>query len=400
MINKTSTMLLIMSLIIGCNNNNKSDFQAPNATETKELSKDLLKIRDMLTKDIVIAHRGSTYWTPEETEPAFRWARNIGADYLELDLQMTKDSILVAMHDNSITRTSNVNEVFPDVKKPTTNDFTLKELRSLDFGSWFNKKHPKRAQEGFVGAKIMTFKDVIMIAEGYHIKKLENGEPVKEVLNGEWTGKYCYEKDPADSKNRPGIYAETKKLHLEKLLAKELKEYGWLITDKPKEIKTYEGKVAYANTDARFILQTFYRRSIVELNKHLPGVPKCLLIWEPEMREELNSENTDSINAVIRKNYIETINYCVDNNVVIMGSSISGKPNNYGELSAPWMVELVRNSGMIMHPYTFDGPKDFETYGKKVDGVFTNRADLALILFGRLKENNSEQILEELNYAN
>ncbi|MCK5907009.1 MAG: hypothetical protein KAG37_05425 [Flavobacteriales bacterium] len=413
MLRKIGILIAFISIMYSCDAN-KSDFQAPNATETKELSVTSLAVRDMLSKEVVIAHRGTIYWAPEETEPAFRWARNIGTDYLELDLQMTKDSILVAMHDNTLLRTSNVREVFPDVEKPTTNDFTLIQLRQLDFGSKFNKRHPKRARESYVGTKILTFQDVIMIAEGYHIKKLENGMPVKEAVDGEWTGKYQYELDPIDNKNRPGVYAETKKLHLEKLLAKELKEYGWLITDNPKKIETYKGKVSYANTDARFVLQTFYRKSVVQLNKYLPGIPKCLLIWEPIMRNKLMpaySNNLDpaaldtvetysraQIDTVIKKNYIETINFCVDNNVEIMGSSIAGKPNNYGELSAPWMVELVRNSGMIMHPYTFDGPKDFATYGHEVDGVFTNRADLALLFYGRLKDNNTERLLKELGY--
>ena len=397
MIKEIGALILLIGTMYSCDSS-KSDFRKPNATETKELSEVSLAIRDLLSKDVIIAHRGTIYWAPEETEPAFRWARNIGADYLELDLQMTKDSILVAMHDNTLLRTSNVKDIYPDVEKPTTNDFTLKQLRKLDFGSKFNRTHPKRARDSYIGAKILTFQDVIMIAEGYHIKELENGDPVKEAIDGEWTGKYQYEMDPSDNKNRPGVYAETKKLHLEKLLLKELKEYGWLITDNPKHIETYKGKVSYANTNARFILQTFYRRSIIELNKYLPGVPKCLLIWEPEMREKIKSDDRSKIDSILKKNYIETINYCVDNDVEIMGSSIKGKPNNYGELSAPWMVELVRNSGMIIHPYTFDGPKDFNTYGHEVDGVFTNRADLALIFLGRLDKNISEDVLKELGY--
>jgi glycerophosphoryl diester phosphodiesterase len=397
MLKNVSLLLVVGSMLCSCNES-KSDFQKPNATETKELSEESIAVRDLLSKDIIIAHRGTIYWAPEETEPAFRWARNIGADYLELDLQMTKDSILVAIHDNTILRTSNVKDVYPDVDEPTTNDFTLKELRRLDFGSWFNKKNPKRARESYVGTKILTFEDVIMIAQGYHIKKYENGEPIKEIVDNEWTGKYLYELDPVDNKNRPGVYAETKKLHLEKLLLKELKKYGWLITDNPKEIETYKGKVGYADTDARFVLQSFYRRSITELNKYLPGIPKCLLIWEPNMRENLVFKKRAKVDSVIKKNYIETINYCVDNNVEIMGSSITGKPKNYGELSAPWMVELIHKSGMIIHPYTFDGPRDFKVYGHEVDGVFTNRSDLALIFYGRAKDNKSEQVLEELGY--
>ncbi len=381
-------ILIISSVILSCNHSKKTmntEFQKSNTLILKELSAESIKTRNYIPENIIIAHRGSTYWAPEETEPAYRWARNIGADYLELDLQMTKDSILVALHDDTLLRTSNIKDVFPNMVNPTSKNLTLKELRTLDFGSWFNKENPERARKSFVESQILTFKDVLMIAEGYRIKR-EKGKPVKEVIKGEWTGKYLYEIDPVDNKNRPGIYAETKKLNLEKLLLKELKEHGWLITNNPKTIETYPNKVSIANTNARFILQSFYRESIEQLNIYLPGIPKCLLIWKPDMNEDINNS------------YVETINYCIDNNVEIMGPSIAGAPNNYGELTAPWMVKLIHQSGMIIHPYTFDTNTDFNTYGASVDGVFTNRADLALIYFKRLKSNISESILTELGY--
>ncbi len=352
-----------------------------------KLSSEAMQVRDYINKDIVIAHRGSTYWTPEETEPAFRWARNIGADYLELDLQMTKDSILVAMHDDDLLRTTNVKDIFPKFKTPTVNDFTLKELRSLDCGTWFNKKNPDRARKAFEGAKILTLKDVMMIAEGYRIKRINN-KPVKEIINHKWTGKYVYEKDPKDNKNRPGIYAETKSGHgqIEKFLAKKLKELKWLITDHPKNIKTYQNKVSIANTNARFILQSFSKESIEKLDAYLPSIPKCMLLWKPDMKGDL------------KNNLTEFIEFCIKNNAEIMGSSIAGAPNNYEELTAPWMVNLIHKSGMIIHPYTFDTNNDLHKYAPHVEGVFTNRADLALIYYKRLKENNSEEVLDDLGY--
>lgn len=60
---------------------------------------DSIKALTDLPRNIVIAHRGTTCWAPEETEVAMRWARNVGADCLELDLQRTKDRYLVALHD-------------------------------------------------------------------------------------------------------------------------------------------------------------------------------------------------------------------------------------------------------------------------------------------------------------
>ena len=57
--------------------------------ELGELSADAKIVRDYVKPDAIIAHRGSTFWAPEETEAAYRYARNMGADYLELDLQRT-----------------------------------------------------------------------------------------------------------------------------------------------------------------------------------------------------------------------------------------------------------------------------------------------------------------------
>jgi len=382
--------LLILVFTFSCNSSKKTEEPKSEnhiKTKTAQLSAESIEIRNFINKDIVIAHRGSTYWTPEETEPAYRWARNIGADYLELDLQMTKDSVLVAMHDDDMLRTSNVKEVFPKMEKPTINDFTLKELRSLDFGTWFNKSNTDRARNLFKDAKILTLKDVMMIAEGFRIKRIQN-KPVKEMVQAEWTGKYIFEKDPNDNKNRPGIYAETKSGlgYVEKLLAKELKESGWLITHKPKKIKTYKNKVGIANTNARFILQSFSKKSIEKLENYLPNIPKCMLLWKPDMDGDIKTSLT------------AYIDFCIKQNTQIMGTSIAGSPNNYDELTAPWMVDLIHKSGMIIHPYTFDTNKDLNKYASSVDGVFTNRADLALIYFNRLKDNNSEEVLSELGY--
>jgi hypothetical protein len=53
---------------------------------------------------------------------------------------------------------------------------------------------------------------------------------------------------------------------------------------------------------------------------------------------------------------------------------------------------------MIIHPYTFNTTQEFEKYAPSVEGVFTNRADLALIYYKRLKNNISEEVLKELGY--
>src|SRR5262245_53131535 len=98
-----------------------------------------------------IAHRGASAYAPEHTMAAYRLALEQGADYVEQDLDITKDGVLVCSHDPSLERTTNVEEVFPTrftevkqgegtVKRWYIEDFTLAEIKQLDAGSWFDPK--------------------------------------------------------------------------------------------------------------------------------------------------------------------------------------------------------------------------------------------------------------------
>ncbi|MGI8858685.1 MAG: glycerophosphodiester phosphodiesterase family protein, partial [Rubrobacteraceae bacterium] len=53
-----------------------------------------------------IGHRGASGYAPEHTIPAYDLALQMGADYIEQDLQLTKDGVLVAMHDDTLDRTA------------------------------------------------------------------------------------------------------------------------------------------------------------------------------------------------------------------------------------------------------------------------------------------------------
>ncbi|KPL11846.1 hypothetical protein AMJ85_02780 [candidate division BRC1 bacterium SM23_51] len=89
-----------------------------------------------------VAHRGARSLAPENTLAAARKAFEVGADAWEVDVQPTRDGYLVLMHDDTLERTTNVEEVFPDRKPWYVSDFTLEELRQLDAGSWFNDEDP------------------------------------------------------------------------------------------------------------------------------------------------------------------------------------------------------------------------------------------------------------------
>lgn len=92
-------------------------------TDVQQISPEMAKVRDYVPLYACVAHRGSTYWAPEETEAAWRWARNMGADYLESDLQVTKDGVVLANHDENLKRTTNIASVFSDDVPTKRKDF-------------------------------------------------------------------------------------------------------------------------------------------------------------------------------------------------------------------------------------------------------------------------------------
>jgi glycerophosphoryl diester phosphodiesterase len=89
-----------------------------------------------------VAHRGARSLAPENTMAAARKALEAGADMWELDVTMSSDGELVVVHDNTLERTSNVKELFPSRRPWRVQDFTLAEIKRMDFGSWFNRSDP------------------------------------------------------------------------------------------------------------------------------------------------------------------------------------------------------------------------------------------------------------------
>ncbi|KRF23856.1 glycerophosphodiester phosphodiesterase family protein [Phycicoccus sp. Soil803] len=88
-----------------------------------------------------IAHRGSGAMAPENTLASVLLALQQGADYIENDIMRTSDGALVIMHDLTLARTTNVEQVFPDRAPWNTKDFTLAEIKQLDAGSWFSASY-------------------------------------------------------------------------------------------------------------------------------------------------------------------------------------------------------------------------------------------------------------------
>jgi len=94
----------------------------------------------------VIAHRGASGYAPEHTLVAYKMAMDMGADYIEFDLQQTKDGVLICLHDETLDRTTNAKEIFAKRESYYVSEFTIDEIKKLDAGTWFNKIYPDKAK--------------------------------------------------------------------------------------------------------------------------------------------------------------------------------------------------------------------------------------------------------------
>lgn len=89
-----------------------------------------------------IAHRGARSLAPENTLAAARKALEIGAEMWELDVSVTADGELYLMHDDTLTRTTNIERVFPERTSWGCSDLSLPEIRQLEAGSFFVRDDP------------------------------------------------------------------------------------------------------------------------------------------------------------------------------------------------------------------------------------------------------------------
>jgi glycerophosphoryl diester phosphodiesterase len=286
----------------------------------------------------VVAHRGASYYAPEATAAAYRLAGALGADFLELDLQRTKDGKLIALHDDTLKRTTNVEHVFPTRVDQPVSSFTLAELRRLNAGEWFNKNFPDRGRASFADLKILTLEEIVEIAR--------------------------------ESPHKPGLYIETKVPEkfpgIEKDLAAELKRLGWYGAGTP---------------DQPLLLQTFQPESLAMLRTHFPRAPLVWLMWfEPKDISKLERGDVEK--------YLQP---AIDLGAVGVGV-------NRESLANPTVVDVIRASGMYLHPYTVDDAEEFGKLEKLgADGFFTNRPDRLLGHYGRACPSPSET-LRKLGY--
>lgn len=97
---------------------------------------------DLPPKPALIAHRGASMLAPENTLASAQLAADLQAFGFETDLRITLDGELILMHDETLERTTNIAEVFPERTQDLVSSFTLSELDALNAGLWFIQKDP------------------------------------------------------------------------------------------------------------------------------------------------------------------------------------------------------------------------------------------------------------------
>lgn len=102
---------------------------------------------------LTIAHRGASGYAPENTLAAYRRAVAQGVTFIETDLHLTRDAHFVALHDETVNRTTN--------GQGPIQRMTLLEARRLDAGSWFGSE--------FIGERLPTLPEILDFAKKHDV---------------------------------------------------------------------------------------------------------------------------------------------------------------------------------------------------------------------------------------
>ena len=119
---------------------------------------------------LVIAHRGASGYAPENTLAAFKRALALGATFIETDLQLSRDARFVAIHDDTVNRTTN--------GTGKVHDLSLADLRRLDAGSWFGSE--------FTGERIPTLDEILEFSKKHDVVFYLELKP-----GGSWGGEHA-----------------------------------------------------------------------------------------------------------------------------------------------------------------------------------------------------------------
>lgn len=212
-----------------------------------------------LNKTKITAHRGFSSKAPENTEPAFAEAVAVGADFIELDVQLSKDKEIVVFHDKNLSRITGTNELLKNLD--------YQDLIQLDYGKWFGDE--------FSGTEIMTLNEVLekfgnKINLNIEIKKNDD-----ELETAELTAKLVEEYNCIDSCYITSFSYNA--LRTVKKINPDIK------TGLIANVMTYGGYSTLHDIDALSLNKRFVSQNLVN-NIHLNG--KRVFVWTVNDRSE------------------------------------------------------------------------------------------------------------------
>ena len=197
-----------------------------------------------------VGHRGSSGLAPEHTIASYDLALEDGADYIEQDLRMTKDGVLVVLHDEDLDRTT---------RGPAENctgpvsEKTLAQVKTCDVGSFFNERYPEYARDEYEGQKIPTLEEVFR-------------------RYGTETNYYIETRSSEASLGNPGIDDSS---GIEEELLRLMDEYG---LSEP------------AAGGWRVLIQSFVPASLSEIHAQYPSLPLVQLYSDEETKATIRAD--------------------------------------------------------------------------------------------------------------
>ncbi len=125
---------------------------------------------------MVIAHRGARAFAPENTLEAIEKAARLGADMVELDVQLTADDQIIVVHDDTLERCSNARDLFPGRCNQFVRSFALEEVQRLDAGSWFVSELGKDPEQRQPFLRSLSQQEAQQFVSGEEFARYESGQ--------------------------------------------------------------------------------------------------------------------------------------------------------------------------------------------------------------------------------
>lgn len=271
----------------------------------------------------LIAHRGASGSAPEHTFAAYQLALAQKADFVEPDLAVSSDGQLICLHDDTLERTTNVAQVYPDrysrewagrggEKHWVANDFTAEEIKRLDAGAW---RGP-----AFAGAKVPTWQEMIALVRGK-------------------AGIYPELKSPP-------LYA-ARGIDMASIFVESVKRNG---LDRPESLQT-----------TPVIIQSFDEPTIRRMSVELPGIPRVFL----------TAADTDVTDARLQALAAFATGIAPEKSVIARHPDMVARAHALGLTVTAW---TFRADERTSYPNVRDEMAHF-LYSVGIDALFTNDPD-------------------------